>query len=70
MAKSIIQNHFSNKRVVIEDEQKIYEVGKAATSATPLMVRYLTRYISATGTATIRYITVIVAEAGMINGCL
>ena len=41
-----------------EDEQKMYEVEKAATSATTLIGNYLTRYISATEKATIRYIIV------------
>jgi hypothetical protein len=36
----------------------MYEVGKAATSATSLVIRNLTRYISATQVATIRYVSV------------
>jgi hypothetical protein len=38
----------------------MYEVGKAATSATTLIASDLTRYIWATWKATIRYIIVIV----------
>jgi hypothetical protein len=41
----------------------IYEVGKAATSATSLRLRDLTRYIFATSKATIRYIIVSVINA-------
>jgi hypothetical protein len=42
MAKSIIQIHFFNKQAVAGgrvDEQKIYEVGKVATSVTSLITK-------------------------------
>ncbi len=40
------------------DCENIYEVGKGVTSATTLDLSNLTRYISATWKATIRYIIV------------
>jgi hypothetical protein len=48
----------SEGRNLREDEQKIYEVGKAVTAVTSLITKYLSRYIFLNRPVTSRYIIV------------